>query len=50
MNVLNAAKLYPLEGSWDFPDGPVVKSLPSNGGNAGSIPVWGNKIPHEFFF
>ena len=32
MNVLNAAKPYPLEGSWDFPDGPVVKNLPSNAG------------------
>ena len=30
----------------DFPGGPVVKNLPSNAGNAGSIPGWGAKIPH----
>ena len=31
---------------WDFPGGPVVKNLPSNAGDAGSIPGWGTKIPH----
>ena len=31
---------------WDFPVGPVVKNLPSNAGDAGSIPGWGTKIPH----
>ena len=31
---------------WDFPDGPVVKNLPSNAGDAGLIPGWGTKIPH----
>ena len=31
---------------WDFPDGSVVKTLPSNAGSAGSIPGWGAKIPH----
>ena len=30
----------------DFPGGPVVKNLPSNAGNAGSIPGWRTKIPH----
>ena len=30
----------------DFPGGPVVKNLPSNAGDAGSIPGRGNKIPH----
>ena len=30
----------------DFPDGPVVKTSPSNTGGAGSIPGWGAKIPH----
>ena len=30
----------------DFPDGPVVKNLPSNAGDIGSIPGWGTKIPH----
>ena len=30
----------------DFPGGPVVKNLPSNAGDVGSIPGWGTKIPH----
>ena len=30
----------------DFPDSPVVKTLPSNAGGAGWIPGWGAKIPH----
>ena len=30
----------------DFSDGPVVKNLPSNAGNKGSIPGQGTKIPH----
>ena len=30
---------------WDFPGGPVVKTLPSNAGGAGLIPGWGAKIP-----
>ena len=29
----------------DFAGGPVVKTLPSNAGGAGSIPGWGAKIP-----
>ena len=32
--------------SKDFPGGPVVKNLPSNAGDAGSIPGLGTKIPH----
>ena len=28
-----------------FPGGPVVNNLPSNAGDAGSIPGWGTKIP-----
>ena len=31
---------------WDFPGGPVVKNLPCNAGDAGSIPDRGTKIPH----
>ena len=31
---------------WGFPDGPVVKNLPYNAGDVGSIPGWGTKIPH----
>ena len=31
---------------WDFPGGPVVKTLPSNAGGMGPIPGWGTKIPH----
>ena len=30
----------------DFPSSPVVKTLPSNAGGAGSIPGGGGKIPH----
>ena len=30
----------------DFPGCPVVKTMPSNAGGAGSIPGWGAKIPH----
>ena len=32
--------------SRDFPGGPVVKNLPSNAGDSGSIPGGGTKIPH----
>ena len=31
---------------WVFPGGPVVKTLPSNAGDRGSIPCWSAKIPH----
>ena len=31
--------------NWDFPGGPVVKNLPYNAGDTGSIPGWGIKIP-----
>ena len=30
----------------DFPGGPVVKTSPSNAGDAGSIPGRGARIPH----
>ena len=30
---------------WDFPGGPVVKTLPSNAGGMGSIPGQGTKTP-----
>ena len=30
----------------DFPGGPVVKNLPCNPGDVGSIPGQGTKIPH----
>ena len=30
---------------WEFPGGPVVKTLPSNAGGEGSIPGRGAKIP-----
>ena len=30
----------------NFPDGPVVRNLPSNAADAGSIPGQGTKIPH----
>ena len=31
---------------WDFPGGPVVKTLPSNAGAVSSIPGRAAKIPH----
>ena len=30
----------------DLPGSPVVKTLPSNAGGAGSIPGQGTKVPH----
>ena len=30
----------------DFPGGPVIKNLPCNEGDVGSIPGQGTKIPH----
>ena len=30
----------------DFPSGPVVKNLPANTGDMGSIPGLGTRIPH----
>ena len=33
---------------WDFPAGPVVKNLPTNAKDTGSIPAWGTKIPHAW--
>ena len=32
----------------DFPGGPVIKNLPANIGDSGSIPGWGAKIPHTW--
>ena len=32
--------------SWDFPGGPVVKNLPCNAGDSGSILGRGTKILH----
>ena len=37
---------YIIIGSSDFPGVPVVKCLPSNTRDVGSIPIWGSKIPH----
>ena len=34
------------QGWGDFPGSPVVKNLPSNTGDSGSIPGRGTKIPH----
>ena len=31
---------------WDFPGGPVVKTLPSSAGVVGLIPGQGAKMPH----
>ena len=32
--------------TWDFPSGPLIKNLPCNAGDAGSIPGLGSKTPH----
>ena len=42
----NPTKLLHLKLRWDFPVGPVVKNLPRNSGDVGSIPGPGTKIPH----
>ena len=45
--VLSLQLCHPSKTVWDFPGCPVVKTLPSNVGGAGSIPGWGAKmIPH----
>ena len=31
---------------WDFPGGPVVKNLPCNAEDVGSVSGWRTKIPH----
>ena len=36
------------KGGGHFPGGPVVKNLPANAGNMGSIPGPGLKIPHAW--
>ena len=42
-----SVEITPVEkNARDFPGGPVVKNLPSNAGDAGSIPGRGTKIPH----
>ena len=42
-NFLCSLKSYSY---WDFPDGSVVKNLPSIAGKAGSIPGQGTKMPY----
>ena len=36
-----------MASAWDFPGGRVVKNLPRNAEDVGSIPGWGTKIPHN---
>ena len=36
-----------VDSSWDFPNGPVVKTSSSNAGGVDSIPDQGVKISHE---
>ena len=45
--VTNRHKLSVLKchTNWDFPGGPVVKTLPSSAGGVGLIPGQGAKIP-----
>ena len=41
------AEGIPFErGLGELPGSLVVKTLPSNAGDVGSIPGWGDKIPH----
>ena len=35
--------------NWDFPSGPVVKTLPSSAGGVGLIPGRGTKISHALW-
>ena len=42
----NSVEFLKKTGNRDFPGGPVVKNLPSNAGDAGSIPGQETKIPH----
>ena len=34
---------------WNVPGDPLVKTLPSNAGDTGSMPGWGTKIPHAMW-
>ena len=46
-DVIKVINLLTLsQGDWDFPDGPVVKNVPSNARDAGSIPGWETKPVH----
>ena len=47
---LNVEGCHKNKQEWDFPGGPVVRNLPANAGDMGSIPAlgrlhkpWGNK-------
>ena len=39
-------QLASVKNSGDFPGGPLVKYIPSNAGDTGSISGQGTKIPH----
>ena len=40
-----------INSGWrDFPVGPVVKTLPSNAGDVGSVPGQGSKVPHAMAY
>ena len=40
---VNASILLSQDCFGDFPGGPVVKNLPTNAGDTGSIPGWGDR-------
>ena len=42
----NNNRYYAMKYYRDFLEGPVVKNLPCNAGDTGSIPSGGTKIPH----
>ena len=41
-----SVNIYRMKNMWDFPDGPVVKTLSSSAGGTGFIPGPGAKFPH----
>ena len=42
-------KAFKDGGGWDFPGGPVIKTSPSNAGNAGSISRQGAEITYALW-
>ena len=41
-----STKSTALSSQQDFPSGPVVRNLPCNAGDIGSVPDWGTNFPH----
>ena len=43
---LRSPRATTKKSTWDFPGGPLLKNLPYDAGDVGSIPGQGTKIPH----